>query len=502
LQYFLIGAMKNTVLHTVLFSILLLLGSLSLYADDVLTATLQHNGQMTPFFGDSAFQKANRASQDGDTIILSRGKFYADTIRHSIRVLGVYGCDRYSNYYNKTSFIISIYGGVDVYVYADDVFFEGISFDLCHLYLTDINNFVLKRCFAFLGTTYSAQAHTNTLVDQCVLEQEEAIKKGVNYTLKNSAIKRFGAMNTVNNMATITNCYIDWYYRNDDRSSFINQPYAIYTNCILGLDAFTRGAPEYQISGLPEYQFATPSEYHYNYIYRTNSYGYPEYFVPSSFAPGCVDDHNQTNCDTASAVGCSDHVYDCTPLCYSEFAWAYDFVPPMNGSDGTPVGITGGTGFSTKPGIPIVSIGWADRKSDKNGLLKKNISLRAYPDNPEDNPSVVQFEYWIDNPYGQSQIVPVEEQPGANVSVYINYTFDLSELPAGEHTLYFRAKDSYGAYSPLYVETIYRYNPYDEYLLLPYDADTLTHDMQIANPTYMAYPTEIEPIMPTIQCND
>lgn len=494
--------MKNTALHTYLFTLLLLLGSLSVYADDVLTATLQHNGQMTPFFGDSAFRYANNAAVDGDTIILSRGKFYPDTIRHSVRVLGVYGCDRHLNYYDKTSFISPSYGGVNVYVFADNVFFEGISFDLCHLYLTDINNFVLRRCFALLETTYSTQAHTNTLVDQCVLEQEGAIKKGVNYTIKNSAIERFSAMNTINNTATITNCYIDWFYRNAETTSFICQPYAIYTNCVLGLDAFTKGAPEYQMSGLPEYQFTAPSEYHYNYIYRINSYSVSEYFVPSSFAPGCADDHNQANCDTASAVRCADHPYDNTPLCYANFSWGYDFVPPMTGSDGTPVGITGGTGFSTTPGIPVVSIGWAVRKSDRNGLLTKNINLKACPENPEDNPSVVQFEYWIDDPYGQSQIIPIEEQPGANVWLAYSYTFDLSELSAGEHKLYFRAKDSYGAYSPLYVETIYRYNPYDDYLLLPYDADTLTHDMQIANPTYMAYPTEIEPIMPTIQCND
>ena len=490
--------MKNTALHIVLFALMLLFGSLSVHADDVLTATLQHNGQMTPFFGDSAFQKANRASQDGDTIILSKGKFYADTIRHSIRVLGTDGTkSSYGTSFNGEYTVRS-----DVYVYADNVFIEGIYFGVCHVYLTDISNFVLKRSHAYLYTPYFAQAHTNTLIDQCYLEWDNAIQKGINYTIKNSAIGHFERMNTVNNMATITNCYIDWFYRNEEYSSFITQPYAIYTNCILGLDAFTRGAPEYQISGLPEYQFTAPSEFHYNYIYRINSYSYPEYFVPSSFAPGCVDDHNQSNCDTASAVTC-DNVYHSTPLCYGFFYLAYDdFAPPMNGSDGTPVGVTGGTGYSYHPGIPVVSIGWAVRKSDKNGLLEKRINFRTYPDNPEDNPSVVQFEYWIDDPYGQSQIVPVEEQPGVNVSVSIDYTFDLSELPAGEHTLYFRAKDSYGAYSPLYVETIYRYNPYDEYLLLPYDADTLTHDMQISNPTYMAYPTEIEPIMPTIQCND
>lgn len=174
----------------------------------------------------------------------------------------------------------------------------------------------------------------------------------------------------------------------------------------------------------------------------------------------------------------------------------------MTGSDGTPVGVTGGSGYSTTPGIPVISIGWSDRKTDKNGLLSKNIHLTAYPENPEDTPSVVQLEYWIDDPYSRSQIIPVEVQPDASGKVTINHTFDFSALLAGEHKLYFRAKDSYGAYSPLYVETVIRRNPYDDCLFLPYDADTLTPDMQTANPTYMAYPTEIESQMPTIQCND
>ena len=68
--------------------------------------------------------------------------------------------------------------------------------------------------------------------------------------------------------------------------------------------------------------------------------------------------------------------------------------------------------------------------------------------------------------------------------------------------MYYRARDSYGAYSPLHVDTFYRTNPYDEVMILPYEATGLEGDQQTANPKYMAYPTEIEESMPPIECND
>ena len=474
---------------------------LSMMADEVLTATLQHNGQMTPFFGDSAFYYANRMAQDGDTITLSDGTFKADTIFRSIRLVGTGGV--YEDIARTLMGTYDYNSSRCLVIHANNVQVEGIYLDAT--YISQVENCVIKRCgISTFRSNFRTGKHKNTIIDQCYIEAEDACDKGENYTLKNTTIHQFRSRGSADNLINLTNSFIEWYYRNGNTSSsFICQPYGIYTNCILGLDADTRDAPEYQITGLPEYQFEAPSQFYYNYIFRFNLKNDPNYYVPYSFAPGCINVQNEVNSENSSAVWCyADHPYSYTPLCYTPWETGSDWVPPMTGSDGTPVGLTGGTGFSTQSGIPKISLGSSKVPTDITGQLKRYFYLYAYPEFQEDNPRVVQLEWWIDDPYVEPQIILVNDLPDSYHSVTVQYTFDFSALKAGTHTLYYRVKDNYGAYSPLYVNTFIRKNPYDEVMLLPYDATSLDEEQQTANPTYMAYPTEIETLMPTIQCED
>lgn len=472
---------------------LLLSCCLSVKADEILTATLQHKGQMTPFFGDSAFYYANRSAQDGDTITLSPGyTFVSDSIRKSICVIGCNGVksswssggEPYFFYINPTHFRTNS----RLYVCADNVYIEGLN--TSYLYLGNISNCTIKRCGGYIYASSSTIAHTNTLVEQCYFYLDNAIQKGINYVIRNSHIVEFNSMNTPTNMATITNCYIrDFYVQN--RSN--KQPYAIYTNCILGLDANAKDSPERPFEPLPPYQFKAPSEFRYNYLYRWNNKNVAEYFVPFVFAAGCVNENNVVSSESYSAVRCYTSSYD-TPECYT-----YDspnYWGPITGSDGKQIGLRGGEiGFVERSGIPH---GWpptCDEITDINGQWKIQFSYGVIKAHPEDTPSLELIEYWVDDPYGEKQIIPKS-------SSMSRQTFDFSALKAGKHTFYYRYKDNYGAYSPLYVQSFERRNPYDEVLLLPYNATSLDEEQQTANPTYMAYPTEIESQMPTIQCDD
>ena len=478
---------------------LLLSCCFSVKADEILTATLQHKGQMTPFFGDSAFYYANRSAQDGDTITLSRGVFRADTIWKSIRLVGTGGV--YENSARTKIGVTDFNSSKCIVIHADNVQIEGMY--LGTFYISEVENCVIKRCGCdWSRSNYRTGKHKNTVIDQCYIETEYSWDKGENYTIKNSTIHRLYDKSTVGNLITLTNCFVEEFYRNGEVLFYTYKPHGIFTNCILGLDADTQSAPEYQITGLPEYQFKAPSEFYYNYIFRFNSRNDSNYYVPYSFAPDCINEHNEVNSENSSAVWCyEDHPYSYTPSCYTPWETGSNWVPPMTGSDGTPVGLTGGSGFSTTPGIPTISVSSAT-PSDTSGLLKRNFYLYANPENKGDDPYVVQFEYWVDDPYGEKQTIPVNERPSTTTYVRIQQLFDFSALKPGTHTLYYRSKDNYGAYSPLYVQSFERRNPYDEVLLLPYDATSLDEVQQTANPTYMAYPTEIESQMPTIQCND
>lgn len=472
---------------------LLLSCCLSTVADEVLTATLQHNGQMTPYFGDSAFYYANRMAQDGDTITLSPGwTFVGDTIRKSIYVIGSEGIRSSWSSGPESAFFgnpSSIRIGTSPIVCADNVHLEGLSIN--DLYIGSVSNCTIKRCGGNIRALSSTTVHTNTLIEQCDFYTDYAHQTAVNYVVRNTNIVEFYGMNTPANMATFTNCFIRDFYR---QNSYNTQPYAIYTNCILGLDANARDYPERPFEPLPAYQFRAPSEFRYNYLYRWNSYNVAEYFVPFEFAPGCVNENNVVSSDSYSAIACYNVTSPPIEECYS-----YDrpnYIGPMIGSDGTQIGLRGGEiGFTQRSGIPHGWVPTYDEITDINGQWHMQFAYALVKAQPQDRPSLELIEYWVDDPYGQKQII-------TNASNTSQHTFDFSALKAGTHKFYYRYKDNYGAYSPLYVQSFERKNPYDEVLLLPYDATTLDEEQQTANPTYMAYPTEIETQMPTIQCDD
>ena len=109
---------------------------------------------------------------------------------------------------------------------------------------------------------------------------------------------------------------------------------------------------------------------------------------------------------------------------------------------------------------------------------------------------VVACEYWLDEVTNES--TQTIEVSGSSVLL----SFSTIGMPTGTHNLYYRFKDDEGVYSPLYIAEFTKINPYDPIMILPYDVTELDADMKVANPDYMAYPTEIESQLPEIKCNN
>ena len=331
---------------TILLVVAILLCSMKMMAEG-LTATLQQGETMTAFYGVNAFVDAYNAAEDGAVITLSEGQFNrVQYIEKSITVVGNMAFDRTG--YEKTFLSTT-------YIKADNVTFEGINFT-GDIYLTNINNCHIKRCkvdnylYGYDNTT-----HTNTVIDQCVINVECSIKYSKNYCIKNSTINYFDSCNPSTNIAYISNCYICYF--SQSRNSSYYQPYAIYKNCVLGMDnaGYSSSYATYLYS---------PYEFYNNYFYRTTtSSSYTNYYLSHQFSNGCLYNGNTSSGDKS--------VYSRNTYTGNYIISSFNQI----GDDGTPVGITGGSGFSPYPSIPRVTSKQIDSRTDSQGKLNVKITV-------------------------------------------------------------------------------------------------------------------------------
>lgn len=314
-----------------------------------LTATLQHGESLQAFYGEDAFKQAYQAAPDSGAIItLSVGKFNkVDTIAKSITVIGsgAFGED-------KTTFI---YSGSSINILANNVTLESIYFnysDAC--YIDGVSNTLLKRCY--ISQLYSSSTHTNTLIDQCAVYNEYAIKNGINYRIQNSTIRCFRSMNTPNNMAMITNCVI-WeffcYYTYSNSSYQGERPYAIYRNNVLGNSSDVGWDVLY------------PSEFYNNLFIYTDKISYSQTYT--TWFDDCINSGNITK------KNWSEYYTDSTVGKYP----AEPMSKTVLGRDGTPIGIYGGSGFSPLPSIPRIISSTIDSYTDPQGNLNLRISAEV-----------------------------------------------------------------------------------------------------------------------------
>lgn len=305
--------------------------SMNVFADGM-TATLQHGDQTTPYFGYDAFVNAYNAAVDGDVIILSAGTFSdVKEIRKSIKLIGNYAME------DKPSERTTL--GV-AKIYTDNVTIESLSLGELCIYR---DNCTVVRSMI---VTLSGSSHNNTLVDQCVIKHEDAMKDANNYTIKNSTICRFSSMNKSSNTVFITNCCIYYFI---GYNSYSKRPYAIYKNNFLGIDYLGYNSETYTATA--------PSEFYNNIFFRI---GTQQKVVSIEFGDGCANSGNFYNSDKATDY----------PLVYPNLDASFG-----NGQDGTPIGVTGGTGFNPYPNIPRITETTIDSYGNTTGKINVEIKV-------------------------------------------------------------------------------------------------------------------------------
>lgn len=318
-----------------------------------LTATLQQGETMTAFYGVNAFVDAYNAAENGAVITLSEGRFNdVSSIEKSITVIGnmAFGVEGYEKTY--------LANDRNVTINADNVTLEGIYWsDSYSLNLGNISNCHIRRCkIGYRLSNVINTVHTNTLIDQCVINCEHAMPTSRNYCLKNSTIGYFASSSSSEHIAYITNCYICCFAKCNN--SNYAQPYAIYKNCVLGMDISNIGTSE-------KY-FYSPSEFYNNYFYRITSYSnnYTNYTYKEYFNNGCLNNGNTNSGDISALVNNNHYTGNYIINSFNQ-----------TGDDGTPVGITGGSGFSPYPSIPRITSKQIDSKTDSEGKLNVKITV-------------------------------------------------------------------------------------------------------------------------------
>ena len=326
-----------------------------LFADNI-TATLQKGDSIKVFYGYNAFTQAYDAASDGDTITLSPGCFYSVAdIKKSVTIIG-------SNAFSSNDSERTQFSNSSITISTNNVHIEGVFFTN-YVNLDTIRDCVIRKCR--MATIYASGDHTNTIIDQCLIGTDCAIHKGINYCLKNSTIKAFGGTpNSITDTihsAYVTNCYVLFWF-NDNNSD--DSPKAIYKNNVLGLNSGKNYQNKYGSLSLH-----ARSEYYNNFFqkWRTDTQVASRYSVIYAFSAGCLNSGN-------SDPGYSKY----TVISSEKTLTAMDTTSySMLGQDGTPVGITGGTGFSEYPSIPRVTSKNIDANTDAEGKINVQITVKA-----------------------------------------------------------------------------------------------------------------------------
>lgn len=272
--------MRANIFFILICSIILGVGQLK--AQTVANVALSHNGKVTIYNAD-ALEEALGASVDGDSLFLSKGSFPSCTISKKISMIGAGQSTIVNGITVKTT-------GVLTSRMLDAM---QISNNLNISPSTTLDGFCIRKCSAATITGFSNL--TNVLIDRCcfssfVFNYYPTKMRVVNSIVGNSSYtgSQYSNYSNINSMDDIlfVNCNV--------------RAYTYYTS--------------YSLNGT-----------FINCIVSQSHIGSKSYFS-YCFHSANIDSNRKSNCVQGS---------------YSENVAMWS--PNMTGSDGTPVGITGGT---------------------------------------------------------------------------------------------------------------------------------------------------------------
>ena len=291
---------------------------------DQISAILHHGDEVSVFTGNTAFQKAYAAAVDGDVINLSQGVFYTiETMNKSLRI---YGAGFEDNAETNTA-ITKINGDVkleDSEKTIDGFVLEGVKIEGYFAFNANTKNALIQKCYMTeLRFNYDTE---NITVRQCrITGSIDGCKKVAKGLL-------------------ISNCYVWDVINHFDPASFVNidhsfmglmywykdREYAqfLWTNCIINDRRGGNGG---------------------NYVPTANAATLKNCIMLSSWT---YDDGIIENCFYPAVA---DVFADAENVEYTETR-TFELKDPetYKGTDGTPIGPSGGAGWNKVPSHPYI----------------------------------------------------------------------------------------------------------------------------------------------------
>lgn len=291
---------------------------------DQFSAILQHGDEVSVYEGATGFQQAYAAAVDGDVIILSQGTFKpVSKIEKSLTILGA-GFEQN----DSTNTAISAFDNNVSLGKSDGV--------LDYLHIEGVK---------IMGTIYVESELKNTHILKSFITGDVRLRKNIEtMTLKQCRISGsvYGDGNDIEAHGLhVANCYLGGNVRNFSYNSSVNVDHCymvqysngdkaqiLLTNTIIGGTRYTNA------TGVPNY--ATVK----NCIVFSSAGGFP--------SSALVETYHRVDLATIFA--------DAENTDYSE-SRTFELKDPetYKGTDGTPIGLSGGAGWNKVPSRPFVS---------------------------------------------------------------------------------------------------------------------------------------------------
>lgn len=289
---------------------------------DQSSAILQHGDEATFFKGSTAFKQAYAAAADGDVIILSEGTFEPERIEKRLTIYGA-GFEKNA----ETNTAITAFSG-HIFVGKADAVLDGFHIEGVKVMGTLQFDYEVKNC----------------IIQKCYIQQEIKFNKKIeNVTVKQCLLGSvIGTNEVVASGLLIANCYMLGNARAFSRESFINVDHCLLSNYanedyaqILFTNAIIYGRYTYSSSTVGQYSTVK------NCIAHTDFNGLPG----NAYTDG-----------TFYRIDIATIFADAENANYTETR-TFELKDPetYKGTDGTPIGPSGGAGWNKVPSKPSVA---------------------------------------------------------------------------------------------------------------------------------------------------
>lgn len=323
--------------------IALFIAIVSVNAQDVQLATVQHGTEMQAFYGSDAFKSAIAAAQAGDIISLSGGNYNSATIDKAVTIQGAGYVDDFKNNRYRTHFVGDM--SINLPEGSKGLYIEGISAYNNVTIEGNVESMYFGCCLMSNNVTVKSES-TQLSFMHCRINK--LMLTGVSHSalLRNCAIDEFHGSNNNQEDGVVENCVIRRCFDDVIRFTFKN-------NILYNGDSY-RSASN-----------SVNNSYYFNLI---NIYqGFPS----SAIQEGNTGIKNSNGSFLTTIFGNNSSNYQ-SALNLTEEGKKY------LGADGTEVGIHGGsTPFTDYTSVPQITQKVVAPQSDVNGKLSVKFVIEA-----------------------------------------------------------------------------------------------------------------------------